>query len=55
LGHNLKGAGGSYGFQPITDLAIVLVQAAERADLDRAYKAASELSLYLQRAQVVSA
>jgi PAS domain S-box-containing protein len=54
LGHGMKGAGGSYGFQAITDIAASLEQAAQSADTDASRKWAGELSSYLDRVEVVS-
>jgi CheY-like chemotaxis protein/HPt (histidine-containing phosphotransfer) domain-containing protein len=38
LGHGMKGAGGSYGFQDITDIGAALEQAAVLADADASRK-----------------
>ncbi len=54
LGHGMKGAGGSYGFQTITDIGAVLEQAAESADIDVSRKWVGELSRYLDRVETVS-
>ena len=55
LGHGMKGAGGSFGFQPITDIGAALELAAERADGDASRRCASELASYLERVEVTSA
>ena len=34
LGHGMKGAGGSWGFQAITDIGAAVEHAAESADAD---------------------
>jgi PAS domain S-box-containing protein len=52
LGHNLRGSGGAFGFQPITDLGMHLEQAAENRDSDRARKLLQDLSTYLDTVQV---
>ena len=54
LSHGMKGAGGSYGFQAITDIGAALEQAAESVDNDASRKWVGELSSYLDRVEVVS-
>jgi len=54
LGHGMKGAGGSFGFQAITDIGAALEQAAESGDNDGSRKWVGELSSYLDRVEVVS-
>jgi PAS domain S-box-containing protein len=54
LGHGMKGAGGSYGFQAITDIGAALEQAAANADTDASHKWVGELSSYLDRVEIVS-
>ena len=49
----MKGAGGSYGFQAVTDIGAALTQAAESLDNDTARKWVGELSRYLDRIEVV--
>jgi CheY-like chemotaxis protein/HPt (histidine-containing phosphotransfer) domain-containing protein/anti-sigma regulatory factor (Ser/Thr protein kinase) len=53
LGHGMKGAGGSWGFQTITDIGAALEQAAESADNDASRRWVGELSKYLDRVEVV--
>jgi CheY-like chemotaxis protein len=53
LGHGMKGAGGSWGFQPITDIGAALEQAAQSADTDAARKWVGEVSRYLDRVELV--
>jgi len=53
LGHGMKGAGGSWGFQGITDIGAALEQAAEIADTDASRKWVGELSRYLDRVEIV--
>ncbi len=53
LGHGMKGAGGSWGFQGITDIGAALEQAAESADTDASRKCVDELSTYLDRVEIV--
>lgn len=47
LGHNMKGAGASFGFQTITDLGAALELAAERGDADAARRRVGELASFL--------
>src|SRR5690242_5539469 len=54
LGHGMKGAGGSWGFQAITDIGAALEQAGESADIAASQKWLSELSTYLDRVEIVS-
>ena len=53
LGHGMRGAGGSYGFQAITDIGAALQQAAESADTDASRKWVGELSRYLDRVEII--
>jgi diguanylate cyclase (GGDEF)-like protein len=54
IGHNLKGSGASYGFQPISDLGKVIEDAALAQDADAIRRAITEMSRYLDQVQVVS-
>jgi signal transduction histidine kinase/DNA-binding NarL/FixJ family response regulator len=54
LGHGMRGAGGSYGFEAITDIGTALEQAAESADTDASRKWVGELSRYLDRVEIIS-
>jgi len=54
LGHNLRGSGGGFGFQAITDIGAGLEQAAESADTVASRKWLGELSSYLDRVEVIS-
>ena len=53
LGHGMKGAGGSWGFQAITDIGAALELAAESADNDSSRKWVGELSRYLESVEIV--
>jgi PAS domain S-box-containing protein len=53
LGHGMKGAGGSWGFQGITEIGAALEQAAEIADTVASRKWVGELSRYLDRVEIV--
>ena len=54
LGHGMRGAGGSWGFDGITDIGAALEQAAGSADADASRKWVGELSRYLDRVEIVS-
>ena len=54
LGHGMKGAGTSFGFQAISDIGAALEQAAESADADISRKWVDELSGYLDRVEIVT-
>ena len=53
LGHNMKGAGGGYGFEVITDIGRAIEQAAANNDEAEIKKSLSELSMYLEQIEVV--
>ncbi len=50
LGHNMKGSGGAYGFQRITEIGSALEAAAKRADAEGSRRWALELSNFLDTA-----
>jgi Hpt domain len=51
LGHSMKGAGGGYGFDPITDLGGVIEEAALKGNVARILDTVSELEDYLARVE----
>ena len=53
LGHGMKGAGGSWGFQGITEIGAALEQGAASGDADASSESIGELSRYLDRVQIV--
>jgi PAS domain S-box-containing protein len=53
LGHQLKGSGGAFGFQAITDIGAALEHAADSSDTLASRKWVKELSSYLNRVDVV--
>jgi hypothetical protein len=55
LGHGMRGAGGMFGFQPITDLGCALESAGAAADLAAANIAVADLTRFLNRTQVMPA
>ena len=54
LGHGMRGAGGSYGFQAITDIGTALEQAAKSANTEASRTCVRELSRYLDRVEIIS-
>jgi len=53
LGHNMKGAGGGYGFDAITDIGKSLEQAAKDKNSEKIRKLVGELSTHIERVEVV--
>ena len=53
LGHSMKGAGGGYGFDAVTDMGRSIEQAAKDHDQEEIKKWIEELSLYLERVEVI--
>ena len=53
LGHDMKGTGGGYGFDAITDIGRALEQAAKDENPTEILKLAKELATYLERVQIV--
>jgi PAS domain S-box-containing protein len=47
LGHNMRGSGGMFGFQDITDIGAALQQAGENSDTTASHHWVGELSAYL--------
>jgi DNA-binding response OmpR family regulator len=54
LGHQMRGSGGAYGFQAITDIGAAIERAAESVDDGTSRKWVRELSDYLDRAEAVA-
>ncbi|MBI2798760.1 MAG: Hpt domain-containing protein [Gammaproteobacteria bacterium] len=53
IGHSMKGAGGGYGFDVITEIGDTIESAALRVDGDAIMAAAAELADYLARVEPV--
>jgi HPt (histidine-containing phosphotransfer) domain-containing protein len=53
LGHKIKGEGGSYGIDAISDVGRELEEAAKNHDLTMARRLANELSNFLDRLEIV--
>jgi HPt (histidine-containing phosphotransfer) domain-containing protein len=53
LGHRMKGAGGSYGFDDISELGETIEDAALAGDKQTISKAVQQLTQYLERVVVV--
>ena len=52
-GHTMKGVGGGYGFDAITDIGCLIEQAAKQKDPVKIKHCLNELSNYLQRIEIV--
>lgn len=52
LGHSMKGAGGGYGFDAITEIGASLEQFAKDKETEEIRKKINELSSYLERIEV---
>jgi signal transduction histidine kinase/CheY-like chemotaxis protein len=53
LGHRMRGSGGGYGFDTITELGGVLEQAGGRGDAPEVRRRLDELGAYLERLRIV--
>lgn len=53
IGHSMKGVGGGYGFDAITDIGAIIEQAAKRQDAKTVSRSVDELEGYLDRLEVV--
>ena len=54
LGHGMRGAGGMFGFQAITDIGVGLEQAAASADAKASRRWVAKLSVYLDHAEILA-
>lgn len=53
IGHSMKGAGGGYGFDGVTDIGAAIEQAAIDQDHEKILVATRQLSEYLDRVDIV--
>jgi len=53
LGHSMKGAGGGYGFDAISEIGAALEQAAKGNNSEEIRKQVSDLCSYLERVEVM--
>jgi histidine phosphotransfer protein HptB len=53
LGHSMKGAGGGYGFDGVTEIGRNLEEAAKEADSNKIRNGVHELAEYLRRVEVI--
>ena len=53
LGHKMRGDGGGYGFDAISEIGAALEQAAKMQDSDKVRRYAEELSDFVERVEVV--
>jgi len=53
VGHSMKGSGGGYGFDALSEIGSALEQAAKAGDPEAIRRSVGELSTYLARVEVV--
>ena len=53
LGHNMKGVGSAYGFDAISEIGASLEQCAKERNSEKVRMLAEEVSVYLERVEVV--
>ena len=53
LGHSMKGSGGGYGFDAVTDIGAALEQAATGKNSDEIRLRVDDLSVYLDHVEVI--
>ena len=53
IGHSMKGTGGGYGFDAITEFGEILEQGARTLDMETVKRVVAELREYLERIVVV--
>lgn len=53
IGHRMKGAGGSYGFDDISEIGEIVEEASQKADHETIRAAVQRLANYLERVVVV--
>lgn len=53
LGHSMKGSGGGYGFDTISDIGLAIEQAAKNKDPEEIKKQTTKLAIYLDNIDVV--
>ncbi|VAV84645.1 hypothetical protein MNBD_DELTA01-1852 [hydrothermal vent metagenome] len=53
IGHSMKGSGGGYGFDPVTDIGGALEEAAKGSNTEEIKKQAEALSEYINSIEIV--
>lgn len=53
LGHSMKGSGGGYGFDKITEIGAAMEDAAKVGNLEEISQANAELNNFLQKVKIV--
>jgi len=53
IGHTMKGSGGSYGFNRISQIGLALEQGGQEANAGKIRKSIDELTDYLNRVEVI--
>ena len=54
LGHSMKGVGGGYGFDAITEIGAALEQAAKNTNPEDVRKGLRDLTAYLERVEAIT-
>jgi len=52
IGHNLKGTGGGYGFEKLSELGGKIEESAKNTNTDAIHKLITEISDYLSRVEI---
>jgi len=53
VGHKIKGEGGSFGFDTISEIGAALEQSGKKGDRDSAQRLVGDLSEYLEKVEVI--
>ena len=53
IGHGMKGSGGGYGFDAITEMGGIIESAAKNKDVAEIQKQVKDLSTYLESVEIV--
>ena len=53
IGHGMKGSGGGYGFNAITEMGAIIESAAKNKDVAEIQKQMKDLSTYLESVEIV--
>jgi len=53
IGHSMKGSGGGYGFDKITEIGAMMENAAKTGDMDEISRANQQLDDFLQSVKIV--
>ena len=53
LGHNMRGSGGGYGFNYLSEIGLMLELAAKEKDVEKIRKQVQEIVNYLEKIEIV--